>query len=116
MRNKRWRTAAGFAALGATAALGTAALIATAQAQQQDRPGQPPPPGGGFPGGGRFGGGMMMMPVMTATDKYVYILRGNTLYQFDAGSLTLVKQADLPRPAGGPGRRPGGDGAGAERL
>lgn len=61
------------------------------------------PGGGGFPGGPPMGGmGMMGMggggATMTATDKYVYVLRGNTLYQFAAEGLKLLGKAELPQP------------------
>ena len=69
---------------------------------------------------GMMGGGPAQM---TATATNVYILRGNTLYSFDARTLKLIAQADLPMPvpsqfgpqgfpgAGGPpGAGPGGTG------
>jgi hypothetical protein len=37
-------------------------------------------------------------PVITATDKYVYVLRGDTLFQFSADGLKLLARAELPRP------------------
>ena len=52
-------------------------------------------PGGGFGGGMRMGGGAQ--PVVTATDKYVYVLRGETLFQYAAEGLKLVAKAQLPR-------------------
>ncbi len=85
-------------------------------------------PQGGFPGGG-FGQGGMRGPMMmgmggapatvTATDKYVYVLRGETLMQFSVDGLKLVAKTTLPRDErpgpGGPGDgpapgRPGGQG------
>ena len=86
--------------------------------------GQGGPGGGGFggPGGGGFpggqGGGMMrgmmgggMQPVVTATERYVYVLRGDTLYQYSAEGLKLIAKATLPQDQrqGGPGG-PGGPG------
>jgi len=80
--------------------------------------------GGGFPGGpgGPGGPGFGMMGgmggvQMTATSTNVFILRGNTLYSFDARSLKLLGKAELPAPempAGGfgPGGFPGGGGGG----
>ena len=124
-RSDRW-VAAGGALLGATLMVGAAAMITTAQAQD-DAPPPPPPrpapqpgqPGGGFqPGGPGFGGGFGggiprpgfgAAPVMTATERFVYVLRGNTLYQFDANGLRLVAQTELPLPAG---MTPGGEGVG----
>lgn len=83
--------------------------------------GQGGPGGGGFPGGqGGFGGGMMrgmmgggMQPVVTATERYVYVLRGDTLFQYSAEGLKLIAKATLPqdenrRGPGGPGG-PGGN-------
>jgi hypothetical protein len=88
---------------------GAALAAACSLAQAQDRP--PPPGGPGMaehdkPGMGAPGmrdHRMMMMrmmsrPTMTATDKYVYILRGDTLYQFSADGLKLLGKAELPRP------------------
>lgn len=77
-------------------------------------------PGGGFPGGqGGFGGGGMMrgmmgggmQPVVTATERYVYVLRGDTLFQYSAEGLKLIAKATLPQDQrqGGPGG-PGGPG------
>ncbi len=94
-------------------------------------PGFPGAPGGfaggpGGPGGPGFGPPMGMGPgggrQLTATPNGVYVLRGNTLYAFDARTLKLTGQAELPRPEfgpggpmgpggpGGPGFRPGGPG------
>ena len=83
--------------------------------------GQGGPGGGGFPGG--QGGGMMrgmmggMQPVVTATERYVYVLRGDTLFQYSAEGLKLVAKTTLPqdenrqRPGGGGGfGGPGGPG------
>jgi len=63
-------------------------------------PGQPvpPPPGPGqpFPGiGERLALGQV---AIAANSDYVYVVRGNTLYQFSARTLELVKSTDLPRP------------------
>ena len=64
------------------------------------------PGGGGFPGGqGGFGGGGMirgmmgggMQPVVTATERYVYVLRGDTLFQYSAEGLKLIAKATLPQ-------------------
>lgn len=81
------------------------------------QPGQPGQPGfqGGFPGGpGGPGGpgfpgnpGMMMMgggggASMAATSTAVYVLRGNQLLAFDATTLKLKAQAEVPMPRMGP--------------
>lgn len=83
-------------------------------------PGGPGGPGGfGGPGGPGGMPPMMMMggggATMTATATAVYILRGNHLYAYDARSLSLLKDVELPRPEGagpggfgGPGGGPGG--------
>lgn len=64
------------------------------------------PGGQGFgPGGQGRGMGMMGMgpaPSITATDKYVYILRGDQLLQYSADGLKLVAKTTLPRPEGQP--------------
>ncbi len=84
------------------------------------QPGQPlpPPPGPGqpipgqpFPGqplpgiGERLALGQV---AVAANNEYVYVVRGNMLYQFSAKDLKLIGSAELPRPQI---RRPG---AGAE--
>ena len=79
-------------------------------------------PGGGFGGGqGGPGGGMMrgmmgggMQPVVTATERYVYVLRGDTLFQYSAEGLKLVAKATLPQDQrqGGPGGPDGPGGPG----
>jgi hypothetical protein len=49
-------------------------------------------------GMGRGAGGPGMMggnPAICATDKYVFVLRGNTLIQLDINTLEIVKQKDL---------------------
>ena len=88
--------------------VGGAALFAvgylwTAPAQAQDRPpmGQGPGMGGPGMGGQGMGPGMMRMgppPAIVATEKYVYVLRGETLYQFSADGLRLLARSELPRP------------------
>jgi hypothetical protein len=88
-----------------------------AQAQQDGQFGRPggggfQRPGGQGQGGGGFPGGPMMGMgggggSLTATDRYVYVLRGNTLYQFSADGLQLKARAELPQPP-----RPGGNGGG----
>lgn len=73
---------------------------------------------GGFPGGGPGGQGMRgpMMGMMgapatmTATDRYVFILRGDTLYQYSTDGLKLVGKAELPRDQRGPRGGQGGPG------
>jgi hypothetical protein len=44
---------------------------------------------------GMMGGGMQ--PVVTATERYVYVLRGDTLFQYSAEGLKLVAKATLPQ-------------------
>jgi len=62
---------------------------------------QPPPQGGQqMPWRPR----MPMAPAMAVGDGAVYVLRGNTLYRFDAQTLELLAQAELPRPKVEPGQ------------
>ena len=75
-------------------------------------PGQP-----GFPGGP---GGPMMMgggpSSVAANATQVFVVQGGTLYAFDAKTLKVTAQANLPQPQGQQGRqgqgRPGGFGGG----
>ncbi len=84
--------------------------------------GQPagPPPGGPGPGGmgGMMSGGMrpgmmgggMSMPAITAAGEYIYVVQGNTIYQYNAKTLKFVNKAPLPiatpTPSGGNGQPP----------
>lgn len=99
------------------------ALLATSLALAQPPAGVPGPtgPGAGGPGGGpgmmgggMMGGGMMQMPVMTVTDKYVYVIFSGQLSMYNAETLELVKSVPLPMMRGG---RDGRDGRrdGAQR-
>lgn len=121
------RAALAYMAAGAALTLTAAAAMEQVRAQGENAPaasvpgqdsfqggpGQPPFPGGpgqppfqGGPGGGRPFGGPPMGGMMgggpgaaiTATDKYVYVLRGNWLYQFTADGLKQTAKAELPRP------------------
>ena len=99
------RSKSGFGTPLAVAVLVAAGLLGMASAQAQDRPppGQGPMggPGMGAPGGNAGPGMMRMGPppaALTATDKYVYVLRGETLYQFSADGLRLLAKSELPRP------------------
>jgi hypothetical protein len=58
------------------------------------------------------GGRMMMRPPATlaASGDFVYVLRGNTLYQMKSSDLSLVTQKDLPAP-GVPGAAAAGGNA-----
>jgi len=73
------------------------------------QPGQPlpPPPGPGVPPGQPFPGQpvpgigeriALGQVAVAANSEYVYVVRGNMLYQFSAKSLELIKSAELPRP------------------
>jgi hypothetical protein len=57
------------------------------------------------PGGGRGGQRMFMggMTAVAASGDFVYVLRGNTLYQMKSADLSVVTQKDLPAPGGGAG-------------
>ena len=115
-------------AVGSALTICAAATMQHAQAQRQGGQGQGGfgGQGGGFPGGGGQGGfpggqggpggfggpmGMMRGPgggaSLTATDKYVYVLQGNMLYQYSVDGLKLTAKVQLPQQQGGPGG-PGG--------
>ena len=132
-RNNKW-LATGGAVLGATLAVGAMAVMTTAKAQddpgrqspegrQRDQgrqryPGRPgdfvrprdPGPPGGFGGPMMRGGGFGGAPVITANERYVFILRGNTIYKLDVVSLRVLAQSELPAPRMGfeGGRPPAG--------
>ena len=87
----------------------------------QGMPVPPRPPGGammpGMPGGPMmqpmpgYGGGMMGgmmggMPAIAASGDYVYVVQGNTLYQFSAKTLKLVNKAQLTTAPASPPRYP----------
>jgi hypothetical protein len=116
------------ALVGATVAVSQRALAQNERPQRGEGGGFG---GGGFgggggafggPGGGGMGGGfpgMMGGSSMTANQTTVFVLRGNQLLAYDAASLRLKAQAELPMPAGGPGGgrgpREGGFGGGGGR-
>jgi len=115
--------------LAATAGMVLLGLVLVGWLVQDRAAAQPAPPEGpeqpgrpGVPGGG-MGLMMRMMQVpgaLAVTDKYVYVLHGNTLYQFDAEDLTQLNKVDLPVEmplfppglGGGPGGRGGQGGRG----
>lgn len=71
-------------------------------AQEGER--QRPPQGGEGPGGQGQGRGQMFRPMMmpaqmVATADYVFIVRGNTLYKYDAKELKLLGKVELEMPA-----------------
>lgn len=77
-----------------------------ASAQLPGQAGGQPPGGGQFP---PMGPGMQMGPMMgpasiVAAEGYVYVVRGNTLYQFSRDRLEMTAKAQLetPMPPGGP--------------
>jgi len=61
-------------------------------------PGPGFPPGPGMPGMGPMPPMMLGGASLCAAGDFVYVLRGNTLYQFRAKDLKLVNQAELPGP------------------
>jgi hypothetical protein len=69
--------------------------------------GQDAPRPAGFPGqgGGRAGGGASV----AASGNYVYVVSGNTLYQFSVDGLKLVAKTTLPT-----AERGGGQGGGKQ--
>ena len=116
--------AAGWALFGAALTVGAAAVMNTVQAQdaapgsrpqpQVGAPVQPGSPGiGGEDGAPRPRAALGGTPVMTANERFLFVLRGNTLYKLDVNNLTVLAQTQLP--AGGPGGmmrdgdRPAGD-------
>ncbi|MCC7491441.1 MAG: hypothetical protein IT204_03800 [Fimbriimonadaceae bacterium] len=80
-------------------------------------------PGGPAAGGRPWGGdggpmrGMMLQTQICATDDFVYIIRGNMLYQYSALDLKLLNKATLETPempqlagrGGRPEAQPGGN-------
>jgi hypothetical protein len=59
--------------------------------QEAPRPGQ-----GGFPlgqGGGRQGNGSV---VVTANEKYLFVVTGGTIYKYDVESMILKGKAEVP--------------------
>ena len=94
------RLKARFGSLLAGAAIVAGGYLWMESTRAQDRPPMGQGPGMGGPSG-MGGPGMMRMgppPLMTATDRYVYVLRGDTLYQFSADGLRLLAKSELPRP------------------
>ena len=65
--------------------------------QEAPRPGQTPFPLG--QGGMKMGGSGSV----AASGNYVYVLSGNTLYQFSVDGLKLVAKTTLPNVRGGEG-------------
>lgn len=91
---------ANLAFLGAFVVLGA---ITAASAQQTDRP-QTGTPGTGLSTiYGQGPGSMYGGAVVTATDRFVFVLRGDTLYKFDASNLRLLAQTQLPMGGTGSG-------------
>lgn len=85
--------------LGAVAALLAVMTFALAQPQ----PVNPNAPG--QQGAGPFGGGpppaffaRMMPAVVATTEKYLFVVRGGTVFQLDINTLEILKQQDLPMP------------------
>ncbi|NUQ00175.1 MAG: hypothetical protein HUU35_10010 [Armatimonadetes bacterium] len=92
----RWLLLGGALAVGLCCSVGRAVAqpdpIAPNQPNQQNRnrDGMRPPMG-------------MWQTQMVATDDFVYILRGNTLYQYDTTELKLRNKATLEMPEMPPG-------------
>lgn len=76
--------------------------------------------GRGGRGGDRFGAQMMARmgalqpPAIVATDKFLFIVRGNTVFKLDINSLEILKQCELPMPEGMPGGQGPQPGGGAQ--
>lgn len=83
-------------ALIALSGLALASWTTMRPASAQDNPGNPgqPPPGNR----------RMMMggpSTLAASGDFVYVLRGNTLFQMKAADLSVINQKELPGPRGG---------------
>ena len=79
--------------------------------------GAPQSPPGGFAGRAPMGPSPMMgmgmgmmggMPAIAATESYVYVVQGGTLYQFSAKTLKQVKKTQLEKTSPMPPRQPMG--------
>lgn len=116
MQRRNKNIVAGWALLGATVAVGGVTLATTARAQEMPAtpatpaPGQEMQPMPGTPGAPGAMGGEAPFPfprrggetVITANDRFVFVLRGSTLYKMDVADLRLLAQTQLP-PPGAPG-------------
>lgn len=82
------------------ALIGLSGLVCASWTTMRPAAAQDDPPPGGPPPGRR----MMMGPSsLAASGDFVYVLRGNTIYQMQAADLKLVKHMDLPGPGPGAG-------------
>lgn len=94
MKRKLWM-------LGAVAVLLAVITFAIAQPQpgNPNAPAQQPGQGGPFGGGPPAAFFARMMPAVTSTtEKYLFVVRGGTVYQLDVNSLEILKQQELPTP------------------
>ncbi len=125
--SKKRRITVGLIVLALVVAASAAVLSKSDPVVAQAPPGMgeaapqgPPPPGafGGKPAMPMMGMGMGMMggmPAIAATNSHVYVVQGNTLYQFSAKTLKQVNKTRVaatapmpPRyPMEGPGPGPG---------
>jgi len=94
--------------VAALAALGLALALVSAQPGPQEGQQQGQERGGRDMGLMRMMGGMAPPAIAIAGDA-VFVVSGNMIYKFDAGTLELLAQAELPRPERP--RREGGEGA-----
>lgn len=78
------------------------------QGQGQGRGGAQGGPGGqqGRPGG--FGGGGGGGAAMAIDGNTLYVLANGKIYMMNKATLQVTREADLPRPQGGPGGPPAG--------
>lgn len=100
------------------------ALTAVESVLAQPPPGQPP---GGGPAPGLFvgqpgffppppfqmGGSQGAALAISEKFKLLFVVKGNTLYQFNLEDLTLIKKVELEEQPEGPPPPPGGFGGGA---
>lgn len=67
---------------------------------------------GGQPGGmqGRMGAGGGGGAAMAIDGNTLYVLANGKIYMMNKATLQVTREADLPRPQGGPGMMPPGEG------
>ena len=88
------------------AVVGLVVLMVGIVAYAVAQPATPAAPGGAAGGfqGGPPGGRMMMRmmgggaPAIAVTETAVFVVSGNALYKYDAETLELLAQAEIPRP------------------
>lgn len=114
-----------WSALAGVALVASALTLTTTRSFAQGGPGGGPgqfqgqgqgPRGGqqggqpGMPGGmqGRMGGGGGGGAAMAIDGNTLYVLANGKIYMMNKATLQVTREADLPRPQGGPGMMPPG--------